>query len=67
MTNEQKVAYVQAQAVCALNETINMFLQNLFAIQQNQPMKYNEEEFTNIPNKYGIHHNSLISLFHSLY
>lgn len=58
MTDEQKAAYVQAQAAAALIEAMGMVAANT------QGKAYREEHFQEVIVKYGIHHNALMSLFH---
>jgi len=57
MTDEQKAAYVQANAAAALIEAMGMVVANAQG-------KYREEHFQEVIVKYGIYHNALMSLFH---
>jgi nitrous oxidase accessory protein NosD len=65
MTNEQKAAYVQAQAAAALIEAMGMAAENMQRSHQGASIAYDEKAFLAIIEKYGIHHNSVIGLFHS--
>ena len=65
MTEEQKAAYVYAQAVSALSEIEAMKAANMIRESQGKALAYGEEAFADIPNRYGIHHNATISLFHN--
>ena len=64
MTKEQKVAYVFAQSVCALAEIEGMKAENKERESHGYALVYSEEAFFEVPNKYGIHHNAVIGLFH---
>ena len=58
MTDEQKAAYVQANAIAALIEAMGMVVANV------QGKTYREEHFQEVIVKYGIYHNAMMSLFH---
>lgn len=65
MTDEQKAAYVFAQAVNALVRIEGMKAANAFrAIREDQPA-YWEQEFYDLEKEFCIGHNDVISLFHS--
>lgn len=66
MTPEQKAAYVMAQAACAIAEVEGMKAENMQRQQRGESMAYVEDDFAGIADKYGIHHNALITLFHDL-
>jgi hypothetical protein len=61
VTDEQKAAFVIAQCVCATADIEAMKAANA-QYPQHQP--YGEEAFSAIPEKYGIYHDAVISLFH---
>lgn len=61
MTDEQKAAYINAQAVCALAEIQSMVAFNAQRPDHQPP--YYEAQFQNVANKYCIHHNAVISFF----
>lgn len=64
MTEEQKAAYVFAQAIAALVELESMKAANLMREMQGKSIAYGEEEFLALIEKWGIHNNAMISLFH---
>ena len=59
MNNEQKAAYIQAQAACAIIEGMSLLMDNLYAIKEGRPPDPHEA-FEAIINKYGLHHNTVI-------
>lgn len=63
MTPEQKAAYVIAQAACASAEIAAMQAANQQRERQGFAQAWDEAAFLSIPDKYGIHHNAVISLF----
>lgn len=64
MTDEQKAAYVHAQAVAAQAEIEAMKAENQLRIMQGKTIAYGEEAFTAVIERYGLHHNDLMTLFH---
>ena len=54
MTPEQQAAYIIAQSACALIEALGMFKSDV---------QYTEKAFDDLIDKYGIHHNGIISFF----
>lgn len=64
MTNNQKVAYVQAQASAALIEALGMIAENTFRDRQGNSIAYGTEAFDKLILDYGLHHNALMALFH---
>lgn len=64
ITDEQKAAYVQAQAVAALIEAMGMAAENMQRSHQGASIAYDEKAFLEIIEKYGLHHNGLMSLFY---
>ena len=64
MTDEQKAAYINAQAACALAEIAGMQAQNQHRLALGQSIAYGEQDFAAGPDKYGIHHNAVMSFFH---
>lgn len=65
MTPEQKVAYTQGMVACLLSELESMKAANFYADQRGEEAPHKPDEFMALPNKYGVHHNALIELFHS--
>lgn len=64
MTDEQKAAYVIAQAMCAGAEVAGMQAENHWRLSRGEALAYREDAFAAIADKYGIHHNAVLSLFH---
>ena len=64
MTEEQKAAYIIAQATCASAEIAGMQAANQHRLSLGHSIAYDEDAFAAIANKYGIHHNAGISFFH---
>lgn len=65
MTDEQKAAYVQAQAAAALIEAMGMAVENMQRVHRNGFMAYDEKAFQEVIMRYGLHHNAVMSLFHN--
>lgn len=64
MTPEQKAAYIIAQSVCALAEIEGMKALNAEREHHGYALGYDEDAFLKVIEKYGIHHNATIGLFH---
>lgn len=64
MTDEQKAAYVFAQAVCAMAEIESMKAANMERDAQGASMAYDEAAFLAVIEKWGIHHNGVLGQFH---
>jgi hypothetical protein len=65
MTDEQKVAYVQAQAAAALIEAMGMVAENMQRDRHGFSMAYDAKAFQDVIENYGIHHNTVVGLFHN--
>jgi hypothetical protein len=63
MTDEQKVAYVNAMVACAQIEMAGMQAENQHRMNVGNAVAYGEEAFTAIIEKYGIHHNAVLTVF----
>ena len=63
MTSEQAAAYVQAQTACAMAEIAAMHAANYTRDQQDHTHAYDEEAFRDITNRFGLHHNSVLTTF----
>lgn len=61
MTKSQAAAYVFAQAVCALSDIEAMKAANAERAGQGLAQAYGEEAFADIANRYGIHHNAVVT------
>ena len=66
MTDEQKAAYVNAQAAAALIEAMGMVAENQSRERQGKAQAYGEKSFFDLPYTYGLHHNTAMSLFHGI-
>ena len=64
MTDEQKAAYVFAQAVAALSEVEGMKAENMQREVLGQAMAYRRIDFQGVIEEYGLHNNGLLTLFH---
>jgi len=61
MTDKQSIAYQDAMTACALIEAQGMTAQNMQRQQLGQSMAYVYVDFYNLIDKYGIHHNAIIT------
>lgn len=64
MTDEQNLVYLQGQVMCCACELEAMKVANLMCHKKGHSPKYNEKDFLDLPNKYGIHHNDILEKFH---
>jgi len=65
MTPEQKAAYVTAMAACAMADIAAMQAANQACAMAGLSPSFTEADFTEIPNRHGIHHNAVLTLFHT--
>lgn len=63
MTPEQQAAYIFAQSACMLAEMEGMKAANAERTRHDCPPLYSMEDFDALPNKYGVHHNTVIGWF----
>ncbi len=63
MTQEQAVAFIQAQTVCALAEIEAMKATNRLRQAQGLSDAYGEADFFAVPEKHQIAHNQVVLLF----
>ncbi len=63
MTPEQQAAYVFAQSVSALIEALGMLSENLDRARRDESPAWYNDEFNNLIDKYGIHHNAMTGLY----
>ena len=61
MDKEQRIVYINAMTVCAQIECAGMVAENKQREVEDKSMAYVEESFLKLPDKYGIHHNAVIS------
>ena len=64
MTDEQKAAYVFAQGVAALAEIAGMTAENMQREHIGEAMAFTHGDYLAVIEKYGVHNNAIISLFH---
>lgn len=60
MRQEEKPAFVIAQAACAMIEAIGMQAENAKRLSEEKAPAYGEEEFAALIDRYGIAHNAVI-------
>ena len=65
MTDEQKAAYVKAQAVAAEIELESMLVTNIERFHKNEAPAYSELAFKQLIERYCIGHNAVIGLFNT--
>ena len=65
MTPEQKAAYVNSQAACALIEALGMQADNQYCLRHGHGLKFLKNDFDALTEKYGIHHNAVHSYTHT--
>ncbi len=63
MTDEQKAAYVFAQAACLMAEVAGMQAENMQREYKGEAMAYVENDFQSAINRYGVHHNGVCTTF----
>ena len=61
MTPEQLAIYVNSQVACALIEATGMQAENQQRAHRGESVAYGEERFTALIDKYGIHHNAVLT------
>lgn len=63
MTPEQKAAFITAQSACAIAEIEAMHAENQACIASDRAPIFAFRDFKDIPNKYGLHHNAVVTFF----
>ena len=61
-TAEQRAAYVNSQAACALIEALGMVADNLHRQSLGETIAHDGEAFSKLIERYGIHHNGVLGL-----
>ena len=61
MDKEQRLTYINAMTACAQIECAGMVAENKQREVEGKSMAYTGEDFDRVINKYGIHHNAVIS------
>jgi len=64
MTDEQKAAYIHAQAVAAYIETQGMIACNQYREMRGESQAWDEEAFRLVIDQYGLSTNALLAFFH---
>lgn len=64
MDEMQQSAYIISQAACAIIEAMGMLAKNQQRVMAGKGPIYDDTAFDELANKYGIHHNNVIGLFH---
>lgn len=59
----QGAAYVMAQTICALAEIEGMKAENAGRADKGMAQAYGHESFVGVIDKYGIHHNGVMTMF----
>jgi len=55
-------AYIISQSICALIEAMGMHAENQHRLANDNSISYDEEAFNKLIEKYGIHHNAVVTL-----
>lgn len=63
MSPEQQAAYVIAQAACVTAEIAAMQAANTADAAAGRSPSFTSEDFLQLINSYGIHHNAVLTLF----
>jgi len=64
MTEEQSVAFIQSQVVCAQIELAGMQAENKQRELLGQSLAYVQSDFTDLQNRYEIGYNDVMGYFH---
>lgn len=63
MTNEQKIAYLNAMACSAVIEATGMAAENTLRVHRGEDLVYTKESFDALIHKYGINPSAIVALF----
>lgn len=63
MTPEQKAAHVIAQAACLNAHVAAMEIANNMCFMKSSEPIYKEQDFMDLINRYGVHHNAVVTFF----
>ena len=61
MNEQQRAAFIQSQAACAIVEALGMIAENQKRQHMNYSMAYGEEAFQKLIETYGLGHNQVIA------
>lgn len=64
MTDEQKAAFINSQAACAMIDAMGMVAANTERTTNGNTIAYDEAAFQGLIERYQIGHNSVLTLFH---
>jgi hypothetical protein len=62
MTPEQQAAYITAMAACVVAEVAAMQAENTASIAAKAQPNWNGDDFRAVLDKYGAHHNAVMSV-----
>jgi len=65
MSPEQKAAYVNSQVACAQIEAMAMWTANQAAESAGKSIPHSAQDFLDLMEKYGIHHNAIHHYTHT--
>lgn len=63
MNEAQQAAYVIAMSACVMAEVAAMQAENQQRAHRGESAAYTETAFTDLIDRYGIHHNAVIGMF----
>lgn len=63
MNKEQACAYLNAMTACANAEIAGMQALNTYRDRRGETIAYDDAAFQAIPEKWGIYHNAVLTLF----
>lgn len=66
MSEEQRVAYLNAMVACAMIEAMGMQAENEQRKACGYSMAYDAAAFVAVIEKYGIHHNGAVNTIHGI-
>jgi len=66
MNENQQAAYIMAMAIGGLIEAMGMQAENQNRIARGEMIAYDDEAFQKVVDNRGLHHNSILTLFHGI-
>lgn len=63
MNEAQQVVYLEAQIMCARIEMEGMKSENIERVRNGHAQAHDESAFMDVIEKWGIHHNAVLTLF----
>jgi len=61
----ENIAYINSQIACAQATIAGMQATNTERLANGYTVAYGEEEFENVINRFGLHHNSVLTTFNN--